>query len=262
MTRTAIWLPLALIAAAAIGLMGLVTFGDSAEAQAPDATVVVSDEVVAVGGTATVDLTVTSASVDVGALDARIDYVPADLTIVSCTYTGGGIGVCNPHLANGAPEVGADCDGVDTDADTEIDDGCPYVSLSSTNLSAPGVDGDVLDIVFTAGGTPVLSPLTLTVSTCGDLLGAPLVCAETDGSVDIQAITASPSPSPTPVPTSPGATTAAPTAGSPTATPAGLPQTGGDSDGSGSLPWLIAAMGVAAAAAAAWATMRLRRVKA
>jgi hypothetical protein len=110
------------------------------------------------------------------------------------------------------------------------------------------------------------------VTSCGDDTGTPITCTPSNNTVTVQQPTAPPTEPPTAPPTAPptGATaaptgaTAAPTgaAGTATPTPAGLPPTGGADDGSSSLPWLLAVIGVSGAAAAVWATMRVRRVKA
>jgi hypothetical protein len=263
MTKTALLLPLGLIAAAAVGLMGLFSFEEGAQAGTNYADVAIGSATVAPNGTVTVDLTVT------------------------------------PSAAVGAAESGANCgDTTDNDADTVVDDGCPLGAIDATvgytaadlsvtgctanfggacnallnpvtysiaNLS--GISGVAGTLTIQAGATEVASTLTLTVTTCGDQAGGTVTCGATNGTITIAQATATPTTAPTPTPTT-GAGTPTPTTGAGTATPtrsptpAGLPPTGGSDGSSSSLPWLLAVMGIAGAAAAGWATMKVRRIKA
>jgi hypothetical protein len=242
MTKTAIWLPLALIAAVALGVTGLFTSGNHAEAQGPSVSVTAGSASVAPGGNVTVDLVVAASGVTLGALDVTVDFDDTLLSNPGCSVAGTpGTAVCNPAV----------------DANT--------MSFGVINLS--GINGDIGDISFTAGATEGPTTLTVTITTCGDDQGGDISanCSAVNGTITIAQATATPTTAPTtaaPTTAAPtGATTAAATTPAGT-TPAGLPQTGGEGDGSGSIGWILAALGVAGAAAAAWATMRLRRVRA
>ena len=236
MTRRAIWLPLGLFAAAIVGLSGL--FAPDAQA-GTDATVAIGSGTVAPGANIIVDLTVTpNGATIVGALDVDIDYDPAVLTVVNASAA-----TCNETF----------------DANT--------IRCSLADLA--GLTGVESTIEFTAiGADGTSSALALIIATCADDTGAPLSCTNTDGTINVQAATptpvptASPTPGPTAAPTSPGQTVA-PTAVPATTTPGALPSTGateplGDS-GSTALPLFLAAMGIAALTAGAWAVTRLRR---
>jgi hypothetical protein len=245
MTKPAIWLPLGLIAAVAFGIMGLVSSSQSANGQTGSAVFAVTAvSAVAPNGSVVVDLSVTPTGVSgVGAFSVDI----VDDALVSATACTGVTGViCNEAFA----------------ADTVRFTGA---------ATPPGLTGNIGTITYLAGATEGTSNLTVNVdaAACTDADTNPITCTGTNGTIVIAQATAtpSPSPSPSPAPTSPGASpTGTGAAGSVTPTrsptPAGLPPTGGSDDGSSSLPWLLAAMGVAGATAAAWATMRLRRVKA
>jgi hypothetical protein len=119
------------------------------------------------------------------------------------------------------------------------------------------------------GADGTSSTLDVVINTCADDIGTTITCADTDGSVAVQAATPTPAPT-SPAPTSPGATptpvgqTPGPTTapGAATPTPGGLPATGGESDGMSTLPLLLAAIGAAAVTAGGWAVFRLRRVRA
>ena len=226
MTKRAIWLPLGLIAAIAVGMTGL--FASNAHA-GTDATVAAGSGTVAPGANIIVDLTVTpSGATIVGALDVDIDYDPAVLTVVNASNP-----TCNEAF----------------DADT--------IRCSLANLT--GLSGVVSTLEFTAvGADGTSSALNVIITSCADDAGNPLACADSDGTINVQAATPTPTPSPTPATTpTPTGGTAAPTAGSPTPTPAGLPPTGGDS-GSSTLPVLLAGMGILVLSAGAWALSRLR----
>jgi hypothetical protein len=230
MTNKAIWLPVALIAAAAVGLMGLLVATDGAKAGG-SATVSVSGGTVAPGGNITVDVNITPTGTLVGAADVQVDYDPAVLTPTACTPAAS----CNTAF----------------DANT--------VAFSLADLAGlTGVEGTITFNAIGAAGTS--SALTVVVTACSDETGTTITCTPQNSTVNVQQPTASPSPSPAPTasPTgTAGAGTATPT-GSPT--PAGLPPTGGSDGDSSSIGWVLAALGIAAVAAAGWATMRLRRV--
>jgi hypothetical protein len=135
---------------------------------------------------------------------------------------------------------------LDSDGNT-VPDTVEFFLTDAAGLS--GVEGSITFTAIGANGTS--SPLLVFIYTCNNLAGAPLTnCVEQDGDISIQAAT------PTPVPPTP---TATPT---PAATACCLPPTGGSSDGASALPWLLAAAGVAAASAAAWAGIRLLRGRA
>jgi hypothetical protein len=240
MTRRAIWLPLGLVAAAVIGLTGLFATDVQAGGGSATITIVPTPESCTPGQTdCNVDLTVTPTVGDVGALDVDINY---DNTVL--TATAASAPTCNPAF----------------DADT--------IRCSLANLS--GLTGVVSSITFTAiGADGATSPLALVISACTDTTGTDITCTPTDGTVNVQAATPTPAPTDTPAPTptpagqtpTPVGQTPAPTAGAGTATPGGLPPTGGDS-GTSALPLLLAAIGIAALTAGAWAVTRLRGVRA
>jgi hypothetical protein len=240
MTKTAIWLPLGLIAAAAIALTAFISSSAQAGGQAPQATIGVTSAAVAPNGTVTIDFVVTpAAGVSVGAYDVSI-VDDALVSATACTHS--------TFVCNAAPGP----------ADT--------VLFSAASLSA--ITGNVGTITYQAGASTGTSNLTVTINSCADTETTPITCAAQNGTITIQEPTATPSPSPSPAPTSPGAT-AAPTgtgaAGSATPTPnlGGSNQGGNPDDGStNSMIWVLGALGAAGAAAATWATMRLRRTRA
>jgi hypothetical protein len=227
-----------LIAAAVVGLTGL--FATDAQAGGGSATVTAGSGTVAPAGSITVDLTVTPTGTLVGALDVDIQYDPAVLDA-----TGASNPTCNHAF--------------------DQDDVAPdVIRCSLANLT--GLSGVVSTLTFAAPGADgTSSPLTVVISSCSDEQGNPIdPCTGVDGLINVQAATPTPEPTDTPAPTDtpvPGAATDTPVPGAATATPGTLPQTGGGS-GSGTLPLLLAAMGIAALTAGAWAITRLRRVEA
>jgi hypothetical protein len=234
MTKRAMWLPLGLIAAVAVGLTGL--FASDAQAGGGSAVFTISSGNAAPNGT--VDITVSVAPTGVSGVGAfQIDIVDdALVSATSCTAT---IGVvCNAAFA----------------ADT--------VRVTGA-ATPPGFTGTLATITYTAGATEGTSTLAGTVDTasCTDPDTNPITCTDVDGSITIQQATPTPTPSPTPAggtatPT-PAGGTATPVGQTPSPTPAGLPPTGGDS-ASSTLPVLLAGMGILALSAGAWAVSRLR----
>jgi hypothetical protein len=225
MTRRAIWLPLGLFAAALVGLIGLSAQGAQAGGTA---TVTAGSGTVVPGGSITVDLTVTPSGTLVGALDVTIGY---DAAVLDATPDNLGTATCN--------------------------EGVNPITCSFANLA--GLTGVVASLQFDAvGADGTSSALTVVVTTCSDEIGTDITCTPGNGLVNVQAAT--PTPVPTAVPTAAptAAPTTAPTAVPATITPAGLPPTGSDS-GSNALPLFLAAMGIAAVTAGAWAVTRLRR---
>ncbi len=245
MTKKAIWLPLGLAVAAAVALTGL--FASDAQAGQPQATVAIgSTSCAPAAACGPVDITVTPAGATVvGALDVDVVYDPAVLGTPACTPAAS----CNPTFA----------------ANT--------IRFSLANLS--GLSGAVGTVSFVAvGADGTSSTLDVVINTCADDIGSNITCADTDGSINVQAATPTPAPTPVPTaaPTSPGATTPpggatpTPVPGAATVTPAGVPSSAGDGSGGnggmGTLPLFLAAIGIAAITAGAWAVTRLRRVRA
>ncbi|HET8944966.1 MAG TPA: hypothetical protein VFO59_09315 [Dehalococcoidia bacterium] len=243
---------LGLIAAIA-AIAGLITMVSVVSAAVTDITM--GSATVGTGANATVALNATAVADDgsttcpscgdagdgIGAWQVDVTFDTANLTFVSCTAHASGL--CSNPVAGTVRFTGANANGVV---------GSP-VELGTVTL--------------TAGTTVGTYPLDATIVTLTDPPGTDIVLTAVDGSITVQAPTATPSPTPTPSPTSVATATPTPTLAPATATPtrtptpAALPPTGGvSSDGSGDgLAWALGALGLAVLAGGVWAVSRTRR---
>ncbi len=234
MTRMlrATWLPLSLVFAVAIAVVGLV--GAFSGASAAANSVSVSQVTVAPGAQASVNVSIEAPDAKLGAWNIQVKYDTAKLTVVDCAAQDVGTNLCNKQFA----------------ADT----------VAVVGASANGVSGakDLATINFTTTlAAGACSDLTVTIVQFVDASDTPTATnpSVTNGKVCVEA---TPTPSPTPKPATPTPVpTAAPTA---TPTPAAAPKTGGGpTDGSGMTPVVLAIMGLAVVSAGAWAFSRGRR---
>src|SRR5574341_849144 len=230
---------LGLIAAIA-AIAGLITMVSVVSAAVTDITM--GSATVTTGANATVALNATAtadtppadggAGDGIGAWQVDVTFDSANLTYVSCTAHASGL--CSNPVAGTVRFTGANANGVT---------GSP-VELGT--------------VTFTAGAVGTY-PLDATIVTLTDPPGTDITLTAVDGSITVQAPTATPTPSPTPVPATP-TPTLAPATATPTRTPtpAALPPTGGvSSDGSGSgLAWALGALGLAVLAGGVWAVSR------
>jgi hypothetical protein len=211
---------LAAFAASALALIGAFLIAGSASAN--PASVTLSAGAIT-DNTVKVDVTITPASGEtVAGVIAHVTYDESKLTATACTPSA----TCNLDFATGDVAVGM-----------------------GPNLSGlSGVSGSVtftLASGFTTGSTPV----GITIEECSNELGEDITSTCTGTGTSIAIATPTPTPSPTPVVTA-----------SPTATPAGLPQTGGPTGESSSmLTWLLVAAGLVIVSGGAWAVSRARR---
>jgi hypothetical protein len=275
MTKTRIWLPVAFFAALALALTGVLSSGDSAEADHGDhGTFTVASASVAPSGNVSVDVTFTpnpdGASEAAGtpngctAVEGGVDNDSDGHIDDGC-----GTGTLDMTVAFNASEVTVTCNATQPSGVICNSAANPIVITGASTTGFTGVTA-TLDVV--AGSSQLASVLDLTVNApgCTDLVGGQFPCTAVDGTITITAqqpttpavTTAPATTAPAGATTPAGATSPAATTRPAGTTPAGLPQTGGSDDGSSSIGWILAALGVTGAAAAAWATMRLRRTEA
>lgn len=199
----------------------------------------VSDASVPVGGgAATVTVTGTAGSgAGIGNYTVSVSFDPLDFTAApTCTSNAAGSCQVNPGGASG------------------------IVRFAGASGDPSGLTGDVAlgTITFNAGAAFTgCSSLSVDASTAPNRFdnqdGNPLGPSVSGGDVCETVVTASPTPAPATA--TPTGTVAA------TATPAGLPQTGGNpaTDTGSTMAWLLAVSGLMIVAGGAWAVARARR---
>jgi hypothetical protein len=215
----------AALAAAILGaVLALAALGSAGAQSASDVTV--GSGTVEPGGSITIDVSANASGV--GAYRVDVQY---DSTLVTATDCTSAFGICS----------------IDTVA-------ASTVRINGSSVS--GISGNPVvlgTITFTAGQTEGTADLNVDSGTFlfSDTSGSDISVTPTGGEIVIAQAT----PTPTPAPTTPGATAA------PTATPGGLPATGGpDAESTAStMAWLLAAAGVVVVSAGAWALARARR---
>jgi hypothetical protein len=140
-----------------LAVTGLALSQESSEAGSTT-TVSVSSASVTVGGSVTVDLTVSPApGVSVGAMDVRISYDNTRFYASHCTVIQAG--VCN---AQASPN---------------------QVAYGMSSLS--GIPSDVGSVTFNAISSYGSSPLQVVVTSCADVNAETIVCEGEDGVIEV-----------------------------------------------------------------------------